>query len=68
MEVNIIKIQELSTFTATGVLVAHVQTSFMIGEHGPFTVLIPKAEYTAVRSTVEIEKIKREVEAAVGKV
>ena len=68
MEVNISRIQEISSFTAAGVLTTHMQTTFTIGEHGPFTVLIPKSEYSAVRSTQEIEKIKREVEAAVAKI
>ena len=63
MEVNIIKIQEISVFTAAGVLKAQIQVSFNVGEHGPFTVIIPKEEFDNTRATREIEKIKREVEA-----
>lgn len=63
MEVNIIKIQEISSFTAAGILKAQIQISFNVGEHGPFTVLIPKEEFDNARATREIEKIKREVEA-----
>ena len=63
MEVKIIKIQELSTFTAAGILQAQIQISFNVGEHGPFTVIIPKQEFDNTRATREIEKIKREVEA-----
>ncbi|HLE24245.1 MAG TPA: hypothetical protein VI935_01185 [Thermodesulfobacteriota bacterium] len=63
MEVNIIKIQEISVFTAAGILKAQIQVSFNVGEHGPFTILIPKEEFDNTRATREIEKIKREVEA-----
>ena len=66
MEVKIIKIQELSIFTAAGILKAQIQISFNVGEHGPFTATIPKEEFDNTRATREIEKIKREVEAVVG--
>ena len=67
MEVEIIKIQELSIFTAAGILKAQIQISFNVGPHGPFTIVIPKEEFDNTRATREIEKIKREVEAVAAK-
>jgi hypothetical protein len=66
MEVSISRIQQIITFDATGRPRDEMQITFNVGPHGPFTVRIPKEEFSQARVVQEIEKVRREVESIVG--
>lgn len=67
MEVEITNITEISQFSADGRLKPIIQVTFRIGTFGPFSVQIPKEDFSQVRVAQEIEKIRREVAAIAGK-
>jgi hypothetical protein len=67
MPVEVSRIQEITTFGLNGQPISNIQISFKVDSHGPFTVIIPKEQFTQVRAAQEIDKIVREVNALVGK-
>ena len=47
--------------TAQGATQTQVRIDFMVGENGPFTLRIPKAEFSAERVNKDLEKFADEV-------
>jgi hypothetical protein len=38
-----------------------IRLLFVVGRHGPFTAIVPKAEFTAQRAQEEMAKVAREI-------
>ncbi len=54
MEGKVVKVEELVTFVAPGGAAKYVRTTYMVGEHGPFTVDLKEADFspTAVQQKI----------------
>ena len=61
MATSITKIQDIPTYGAAGTSVLNTVITFMVDNHGPFTVSIPKADFTAQRAQQEIDKVAGEI-------
>lgn len=58
---NVTRITDETGITAQGTTQVNVRVDFMVGENGPFTLRIPKGEFSAERVNKDIEEFADEV-------
>lgn len=63
MQIIIQRVRERPVFDVMGDLVPWMEIDFTIGRHGPFTIKMPKDEFT---QEAAIEKIKKEYQHIIG--
>ena len=56
MLVQIIKAREKPKIDPTGTLVYYMDISYMVGDHGPFSVEMRKDQYTPEAAKAKVEK------------
>lgn len=56
-EVKTTRVDEAMSLTGRGEVTKVYRVTFMVGDHGPFTVDLPPAEFTPTRVRAEQEKI-----------
>lgn len=54
MQANITRIVETTDVGDKGQAVASIRIEFKVGEHGPFSVVLPKAGFTAAAANLKI--------------
>ena len=64
MEIRDLRIRETVTLTDRRDLAAVMEATFFVDTHGPFSVMIPKAEYTKARLLQEVDRIKATIPTA----
>jgi len=57
MEVKVVRTEESTVFAPPGGAAKVYRVTFMVGEHGPFTVDLKQLDFTPTRVREEIEKI-----------
>jgi hypothetical protein len=50
-------VQEVVTLTGQGAVLPQVRVTFTVGAHGPFTITLPRAEFSAAAVRAEMEKL-----------
>jgi len=56
-DVKVARVLEDSLLAVDGTVQRRVRVEFMVGTFGPFTVIVPRAEFSAERVNAEIEKV-----------
>lgn len=60
---NLIRVTQSSTFTSSGQLSNLYNVSFSVGEHGPFTIQVPAADFNSARVLELMNKQAAEINA-----
>lgn len=65
-EVKIVRIRDAPQLSAVGGLQQFRAVDYMVGSHGPFTVMVPRAEFTAVKVKQLVDAEAREIVASLA--
>ena len=63
MKPTLNRVTQTITTTPNGQIVQTYQVNFSVGEHGPFTIQIPQAEFSAANAQAAMQKIADQVNA-----
>ncbi len=66
-DIEILTSSEEPFLTRAGNIEGRIRVGFNVGTHGPFTVAIPKAEFSEQRVEEEIEKIAAPLRRLTGR-
>jgi len=60
-EPTIGRIQQITAFSQTGQPIVSYVVSFTVGEHGPFSITIPAAEFTAPEALKRVNEFAAKI-------
>lgn len=63
LEAKVIRVVEAPIIDLTGQVTERVQVQYVVGSFGPFSVTIPKPEFTAARVKQEMDKMVAQLSA-----
>lgn len=61
MQIQITRVLETTDFGDKGQSVPSVRVEFKVGEHGPFSINLPKSQFTAIAANAKIQEYAQHV-------